>query len=370
MPRKKKWPPVPHAHRASGQERFHYGGRTYYLGPIGSVEAKTRYVELLTQLMQQQAQTQTPPQPKPSKAQTPLLLWRTVAEVVALWDAYAQDRYGASGKEAAQFRYSLAPMVEAHAATPVDRFGVRQLDEVRELMIAKGWQREVIGRRMVRVRTMWRWAEVKGHVPPGSWAALSALPAVAANDRRVRRSRPRKAVDWATLAKVCRAIENRQVRAIMLVLWYTGARPSEVRTLKVGDIDRSGEVWTAAITDHKNAWRGQERTIAIGPKAQAVLRPYLEGKPGCAWVFPSGRSDGKPCRGESLSRAVRRACERVVVAGCTPYSCRHSYRLRVTRALSLEHARAAMGHASIETTADYAKGTDAAAAAEAARRLG
>ncbi len=47
------------------------------------------------------------------------------------------------------------------------------------------------------------------------------------------------------------------------------------------DLDTSENVWTyvpgsdEAHGAHKNAWREQDRVIAIGPQAQAILRPWL-----------------------------------------------------------------------------------------------
>ena len=55
----------------------------------------------------------------------------------------------------------------------------------------------------------------------------------------------------------------------------TGCRPSEVCQLRPGDVDRTGDVWTYRPGSHKTGHQGRERVIFIGPKAQAVIRPYL-----------------------------------------------------------------------------------------------
>jgi len=41
------------------------------------------------------------------------------------------------------------------------------------------------------------------------------------------------------------------------------------------DIDRSGEVRLYRPHRHKTAHRGKDRIVTIGPKAQAVLKPFL-----------------------------------------------------------------------------------------------
>jgi site-specific recombinase XerD len=53
----------------------------------------------------------------------------------------------------------------------------------------------------------------------------------------------------------------------------------EIVSLKAGDIDRTGEVWTAEIRDHKTSYRGKKRFLYFGPKSQAILQKYLDRKP-------------------------------------------------------------------------------------------
>ena len=55
----------------------------------------------------------------------------------------------------------------------------------------------------------------------------------------------------------------------------TGCRPGEVCQLRPMDLDRTGDVWTYRPGSHKTEHHGRERVIFIGPKAQAVIRPYL-----------------------------------------------------------------------------------------------
>ena len=41
-------------------------------------------------------------------------------------------------------------------------------------------------------------------------------------------------------------------------------------------IDRSDEVWIYRPSDHKNRWRGHQKEVPLGPKAQQVLLPFLD----------------------------------------------------------------------------------------------
>ena len=55
----------------------------------------------------------------------------------------------------------------------------------------------------------------------------------------------------------------------------TGCRPGEVCDLRPCDLDRDGEVSSYRPANHKLEHRELQRVIFIGPKAQAVLMPYL-----------------------------------------------------------------------------------------------
>jgi hypothetical protein len=61
-----------------------------------------------------------------------------------------------------------------------------------------------------------------------------------------------------------------------------GMRPGEVIIMRAIDLDMTGKVWLYRPGSdllhgaHKTAWRGHRRIIAIGPKAQEIIRQYLK----------------------------------------------------------------------------------------------
>ena len=70
----------------------------------------------------------------------------------------------------------------------------------------------------------------------------------------------------------------------------TGMRPGEVRLMRMGDIDISGDVWEYRPQEHKTEHHGKQRVIAIGPKAQAILGKYLD-RPEHEHCFKPGESE-------------------------------------------------------------------------------
>lgn len=358
MGRPRQWPPQPHPHRPSGQERIRWKGKDHYLGPIGSLEAKKAYIALIERL--EQEGQDAPPKPPPRDGD-----W-SVAEVVAWFLEDADARYGPESSEPRQHACSAQPLMDLFGDLPAARFGVNQLEEVREEMIRRGLCRSVINRRIVRIKTLFRRAEVRGKVPAGTWSALRTLEPMSRTDTRIKNSPPRKEVSKTDLDAVCEKASP-LVRDLLLVLWWTGARPGEIVRLRAGDIDRSGEVWTARLQRHKNAWRGQTRIVTFGPRAQAVLAPRLAGLQPGDYVF--SRRPPAHYSVTSFTSAVARACKRAGVK-LIGYQMRHSAKARITRELGLDFARAALGQACLSTADRYAAGQDMKLASEAAKRCG
>src|SRR5262245_36675452 len=55
----------------------------------------------------------------------------------------------------------------------------------------------------------------------------------------------------------------------------TGMRSGEVCSMRTIDVDATGKVWAYTPASHKTEHHGRERRVHLGPRAQAVLRPWL-----------------------------------------------------------------------------------------------
>jgi len=126
-------------------------------------------------------------------------------------------------------------------------------------------------------------------VPPSTFHGLQALAGLRYGRTEARETEPVKPVDDhdvdATLPFV-----TPHVRAMLQVQRLTGMRPDDVVSMRPCDIDQSGEVWIYERRDHKNRWRGHRRLIPIGPKAQAVLKPFM-GRDPEAFLFSPKESE-------------------------------------------------------------------------------
>jgi integrase len=166
---------------------------------------------------------------------------------------------------------------------------------------------------------------------------------------------------------------------------FTGMRPGEVVLMRNGDIDRTGSVWLYRPLHHKTEHHGHERVIAIGPRAQQVLTPWLQDDSDAPFfspreamkrkraemrakrktkVQPSQRNRRKknPKRQpkeqyttHSFCYAVRRACEKAGVPVWHPHQIRHTRATELRERYGLDAARVILGHRSPRITETYAK---------------
>ena len=81
------------------------------------------------------------------------------------------------------------------------------------------------------------------------------------------------------------------------------------------------------------------------------------------------RRPGERFKVSAVNRAIFRACKRASIERWHVHQLRHSASLAFTRELGLEHARAALGHATVDMSAMYA-GHDLEAAKKVARSVG
>ena len=143
-------------------------------------------------------------------------------------------------------------------------------------------------------------------------------------------------------------------RALLELLYATGARVSEIVQLDVDDVAR-GEVVRVRGKGSK------ERIIPVGSYAQAALQSYLvRARPG---LSTRGRATPRlflGARGAALSRqsawlVIRAAAERAALtAHVSPHTLRHSFATHLLQGgADVRVVQELLGHASVATTQIY-----------------
>ncbi len=136
---------------------------------------------------------------------------------------------------------------------------------------------------------------------------------------------------------------------MLMTLYATGLRVSELTHLQVSDIDR--ERMVIHVRHGKGA---KDRYVMLAERLLPVLDAYLAAARPTRWLFPGLRPD---C--PITTTAVRKVCRRGArKAGLskhvTPHTLRHSFATHLVEAgTDLRSVQVLLGHRSLRTTAGY-----------------
>jgi integrase len=397
MPRRIGKVPSYCLHRPSGQAVVYLNRRPIYLGSYGSDESQERYER---EIARWRIQRSTGGQALPQFSATahPAL---SVAEIILAYLRHAQvyyvDSAGQQTKEFVEMKIALRPLRKVHGNTLVADFGPRALKEVRQFMVECGrLSRPVINRRVNRIRRVFKWAVSEQLAPQGTYEALRAVDPLKRGRTTAKETKGVKPVSKECVDLVV-AAAHPQIAAMIQLQLLGGMRPQEVTRLRTADIDMSSDVWLYVPADHKNKWRGKDRSpIFLGPRAQSILRPFLE-RPKEEFLFspleaererntlrkalrqspmtPSQRKrrpKKSPLRAkrqrydtDSYRRAITYTIQRInrdrkkqelpVIPYWCPLQLRHNRGTELRRSYGIEAAQVFLGHEHADVTQVYAE---------------
>ena len=259
-------------HRQSGRARAVWtdptGSRQQKLlpGAFDSAESRTAFARL-------QLELETSPV---STFASPKRL--TVNEVLLAYVNHAEQHYrGHDNQPTDELRHVKAVcrhVRELYGHTPAAEFGPLALKAVRQKFVAENWCRKTVNARVERIRRIFKWAVAEEIVSPAVYQALAAVSGLQRGRTLAPDNTPVGPVEDAVVDATLPYL-NRHVRGLIEFQRLTGCRPGEACLLRRCDIDMSGTIWLYKPARHKTAWRGKTRTIAIGPKAQELLREFF-----------------------------------------------------------------------------------------------
>lgn len=255
----------------------------------------------------------------------------------------------------------LLPFVSRKLRKPVDRLAVRDLTSVIVLQFlahieaARGCSAQTRNQRLAAIRSLARFVASRdvAHVEwCGQMRSIASKKAA------------QQPVGWLSKAEMeamLKASRQKTSRseiehALLLFLYNTGARVSEVTEMKVGDlqIGRDGGRHALATLHGKG---GKTRQCPLWPETDRVLARLVDGRAADEPVFLS-RLQG-PFTRFGVYWLVERCAARVpALAGrsVTPHVIRHTTACHLVRAgVDINTVRAWLGHVSINTTNIYAE---------------
>jgi integrase len=357
------------------------GRRDYLLGRHGSAASKREYERLVAEWLANGKRL--------SPAAGPSGPGVTVAELVHRFKDHAEAFYrrpdGTPTTEVREYRASLKPLAELYGMTPAREFGPLALKAVRQRFVAVGCCRSVVNRRVGRIRHLFKWAVSEELVPGSVYADLMTVAGLA----RGRGAAPERTPVQPVAAAVVEATVpylNRHVAGLVRFQQLTGARPAEACQLRACDLDMTGDVWLYRPQQHKLAWRNKPRVIAVGPRAQQLVREFLTVQTEDYLFSPQRARDeryaamraarrskvqpSQECRAKerpqktpadkydssSYQHAVTAACRRAGLPHSHPNQLRHLHATTVRKSHGLEAASITLGHGSaMLTDAVYAE---------------
>jgi integrase len=375
-------PPTYRLHKARQCAVVTINGKNHYLGPYGSPESYEKYARLL-------AEWQSNGKHLLEKENHPVNGDLSVNELILRYVKFASGYYVKNGKPTGEFdnlRCALRSLKKLYGSTPAAQFGPKNLELVRQSMIEDGLARKTINGRVSRIRRAFRWASREGLVPAGTYHGLTALEGLKRGRSAARERPPVTTVPEEHVQAVLPCV-NPYIRAMIQVQELAGMRPQDIRNLRTSDLDMARDVWIYTPWTHKTEHHGHVRRIAIGPKAQTILRPFLKPENSSAYVFSPKEAVDALRKERATRRKTRRtpselkrkrranpkrqprsqydknAYERAVERGCvragvflwTPNQLRHNCGTKVRRLYGLDAAAAVLGHRLGTVTEVYAE---------------
>jgi integrase len=258
-----KRPPKYALHKPTGQAYVRINGKFHYLGEHESAESHRKYDELIAKWLG-----------KTFDADRESL---TISRLAILFVDYSREYYRKDGKETSEvhsIQTALRPLVKKCGRDKVSRFGPRRLKEVRDAMIELNWARTGVNAAIRRITRMLRWAVENELAEASVYEACKAVTGLRKGRSVAREPAPVKPVPLADIDAV-KPFLPAQLWAMIQIQLLSGMRPGEVCSLRLADIDRSGEVWEFKPPSHKTQHHGRERIVFLGPKAQKLIQPFM-----------------------------------------------------------------------------------------------
>jgi integrase len=284
-------------------------GKYLYCGPSGSAEARQKYDRLIAEWL---ANGRALPPSQPDKTDL------TIDDLLLAYWTFVKTYYVKDGRPTSEqdtIRQALRFVRKLYGPTPAAAFTPLALKAVRQTMIDHpithrvkvtdektgeirledrvlryGLSRRVINKQIGRIKRMFSWAVENELVPASVHRALARVKGLRKDKTGAREKEPVKPVADAHVQAVLPFVPP-MIRTMILVQQLCGGRPQDLVEMKPRDIDRSGKVWMYRPGRHKSEHHERERVVFLGPRAQALLMPYLDAIRSDEYVFSPIRAE-------------------------------------------------------------------------------
>jgi integrase len=324
-----------------GYARFEGGDgpQTYFPGPYGSPESRAAYDAAVAEWLRTGRVRRVQPGEVVTAADLILAFWRHVDR---------EGHYRKGGRDTSEkpnLRAAFRVLADESADRPTAEFGVDDMNALRKIMVAKGWTEGTVKNHLQRVRSLFEWGKDHNLVPE-SVRLIPRKGLAARVKHRGRENRARRPPDLFAVGAV-QLVAWGPVRAMIWLQLLNGMRPGGVCALRPCDLDTAHDVWVYTEPPDTAAKTGSERHW-LGPRAQAILRPWLDVAPTPhSRVFrTTARPGGNRTGGWSVAyyrTCVAQLCDRLGVEHWSPHQLRHAHATKVENMFGREAAQNGWG---------------------------
>ncbi|MBW2223906.1 MAG: tyrosine-type recombinase/integrase, partial [Deltaproteobacteria bacterium] len=314
-------------HKPSGQAVATLGYRDVYLGRHGTKSSREEYDRRIAEWLANGRRWQPQHDERPAISMNELLL---------AYAKHAMSYYCKDGKpttELGHVRCMVRVVRRLYGRELADNFGPLALKACREEFLRAGQKRLTVNQNVGRIKRMMRWAVEHELVGPSAAHALDAVRGLRRGRSEAPESEPVKPVPDEHVDAVLPHL-SAAVRAMVELQRLTGMRSGEVVIMRAIDIDRSGPVWLYRPAQHKTQHHGHDRVVPLGPRAQAMLGPFLDRPAPLPLFSPREAEKARNAKRAMTTRHRRRKASRVKRPKRQPRECYDSatYRRAIQRA--------------------------------------
>jgi integrase len=414
MPRRKKDPSY-RFHKQSGQAIVTLpdglgGRRDVLLGDHGSDQSWDEYNRVLTEWKASGKRL-----PPPAEARADL----TINELILRYWQFVGTYYLKDGEPTSEqdtIRQALRFVRQLYGHSVAERFGPLALKAIRQAMIDhpmmrrirtrnaqtgevqteqrvlhRGLARRFINKQIARIKRMFAWAVEEELLPVTVHQALLCVKGLKKGKSQAREKAPIRPVPDPFVEAVQPYLPP-TIWTMIQVQRLSGGRPQDIVQMRAIDIDTTSPIWEYRPARYKTQHHhddiefDRQRIVFLGPRAQALLKPYFTLNVTDYLFSPirseQARNDNRrqhrrspmtpshskrkargrkraPLRAHydvaSYRRAIRRACIKAGIPIWSPLQLRHSRGTEIRKCYGLEASQAVLGHSELGVTQIYAE---------------
>ena len=242
-----------------------------------------------------------------------------------------------------KFEKLMALLEDQFADMDSSKFGPLKLQDLRDELNAKNLSRSYLNELTGMLIRIFRHGVSRELYPPDKLVALESVKPLRRDE-----CKPDKPKTKTSLEQVLEAIKvmPKPIDDMLMLQVLTGARPSELFTLKASEVERREDLYLIHKENHKTQHRGKQRTLIAVGQAKQILESHIDD-------LPFTNRNGNPWNKDTYRRAIQRRLEKHNLKRFTPYSIRHLSAQTVRDEGSAEDVASLLGHSSLSLVNTY-----------------